>query len=289
MIDRQPLVSVIMGAYNEERFIHQAVASILNQTFRDLELIIIDDGSTDQTAKILSAIEDPRVKVISSRERKGLTASLNMAISLTGGRYIARMDADDLSEPTRLEEQIDYMERFPELGLIGSWYLIIDENDRPLWERPLPTSQQLKETILEWNPFCHGSVLFRKEVVNRVGFYRTEFKYSQDYDLWLRIKEHYDIDNIPKYLYKWRISMKNIGISNRWLQKRYSVLAREFAVCRRNLIPEPLWETTFLNNTSMSTKEYLLERLKGIIWPILMKFRIDPERFENFKWPKKCS
>jgi glycosyltransferase involved in cell wall biosynthesis len=282
MANKASLVSVVMPVQNEEAYVAQAIASILQQSFPDFELIIIDDGSTDKTPHILSLVSDSRVRVVRSAKSKGLAASLNLAIALAKGQYIARMDADDLCEPNRLEDQLNLMERFPNLGLVGSWYVIITEAGRPLWERRLPTGGELDNSFLAKNPFCHGSVLFKKGVIDRVGPYRSEFQYAQDLDLWLRIRDWYEMDNVPKFLYKWRLQPEKFA-SMRWLQRRYRDLAHECMACRQKGEPEPLWKAPLLQNAPLASGEFLLDKVKKMIWPFLIGLRIDPEWIENLK------
>lgn len=133
-IKKEPKISVVMSVYNGERYLGEAVESIFNQTFSDFEFIIINDGSTDRTPEILTEIDDPRAKVINQPNR-GLTASLNRAIRLAKGEYIARMDADDISEPTRLERQVEVLDRDPDVVLVACWYEVIDEKGNFLAHR----------------------------------------------------------------------------------------------------------------------------------------------------------
>ncbi len=280
----KPAISVIMAVRNEATFVRQAIASILSQSFRDFELIIIDDDSTDGTAEILASFQDSRLIVNRSAQPRGLAASLNIGLAQSKGQYIARMDADDLCEPTRLEEQIAYMERSPQLGLVGSWYVIIAEDGRPLVRKRLPTGTCLQHSLLEGNPFCHGSVMFRRDVVERVGSYRTEFLYAQDYDLWLRISEHYGVDNIPKFLYSWRLRHGNVATSKRWLQKRYRNLAQLCALQRQRGLPEPLQQSDELRSASLTLSEYLAEWIWTPIWQVCIRHGIDLDALMGGTW-----
>lgn len=132
-----PKVSVVMSVYNGEKYLPETIDSILNQTFKDFEFIIINDGSTDKTAKILTSYDDPRIRIF-NQENMGLTKSLNRAISLAKGEYIARMDADDISYPERLKKQVDYLNKNPDIGLVGSKYIRIDKRGRKIDEINVP-------------------------------------------------------------------------------------------------------------------------------------------------------
>jgi GT2 family glycosyltransferase len=238
-----PVVSVAMCVYNGQRHVAEAVESILGQTFTDFEFIIINDGSTDGTADILAGYDDPRLRVI-TQVNQGLTLSLNRALELCRGHYVARMDADDVSLPRRLEHQVAWLENHPRLGALGTAVWVIDD-----WGKVVPEEGQLetitgveavaRHLIEGHNALIHGSVTMRREAVERVGSYREEFEYSQDYDLWLRIMEHYEVDNLPQVLYHWRASVGSTTALAVLRHEHYHALALECAHCRRAGKPEP--------------------------------------------------
>ena len=237
----QPKVSVLMSVYNGERYLREAVESILNQTFTDFEFIIVDDGSTDRTSEILKSYADPRLITI-NQANKGVTQSLNKAIELARGEYIARMDADDISLPKRLQMQVEFLEKHPAtVGLVGTSVIHFDEDGKTIMEKTLLTeSSRIKEALLSENQFCHGSVMLRRECIEKAGRYREEFKHAQDYDLWLRIAEHYEVANLATPLYKWRFTANGISISRKIAQDQYATLARQCAERRRSGEKEPL-------------------------------------------------
>lgn len=221
-----PLVSVIMSVYNGEKYLKEAVESILRQTFQDFEFIIVDDGSTDKTSEILNSFDDLRIKVIKNSQNLGLTKSLNKAIEIAKGKYIARMDADDISLPHRLEKQIEFLEKNPEYAMIGSSYYKIDDEGTTLsLVSVLTADSQIKEGLDKQNWFCHGSAIIRKDALLKVGTYNEKFKYAQDYDLWLRISEFYSLANIEEPLYCWRTSPTSISIEKESEQRYYANLA----------------------------------------------------------------
>ena len=228
-----PLVSVLMPVYNGEPYLREAVESILNQSFTDFEFIIIDDGSTDKTPEILKSYADPRLVVV-NQANIGVTQSLNKAINMARGQYIARMDADDISLPKRLQMQVEFLEKHPTVGLVGTSVIHFDEDGKMIMEKLLLTeSAWIKEALLSENQLCHGSVMFRRECIEKVGGYREEFKHIEDYDLWLRIAEHYEVANLAAPLYKWRFNPDGISVSHKLEQDRYTALARQCAERRR--------------------------------------------------------
>jgi glycosyltransferase involved in cell wall biosynthesis len=185
-----PSVSVIMSVYNGERFLKEAVESILAQSFTDLEFIIIDDGSTDQSARILENYNDSRIIRIKNASNIGLTKSLNLGLKKARGFYIARIDADDISKPGRLAAQIAYLNSNPQIAVLGSAYETIDENSK-LIQTFYPPSCPLVITwsLLFGNPIAHSSVVYRRDIILQLGGYDENILYAQDYDLWSRITE----------------------------------------------------------------------------------------------------
>jgi hypothetical protein len=201
-----PKLSVVMPAYNAAPYLDEAVTSILNQTFRDFEFIIINDGSTDATPSILKryAETDSRIHVY-HQENQGMISALNRGCRLVRGKYIARMDADDISLPRRFEKQLEYMERHPQIGILGTWIYNVDENGSVKGTWCPPTNSKM----LKWTHFfgvcvAHPSVLMRRKVMERVNFYRSDAAHGEDVDLWLRASAITDFGNVPEILCKYR-------------------------------------------------------------------------------------
>tara|TARA_X000000368_G_scaffold292333_1_gene232431 strand:- start:225 stop:1013 length:789 start_codon:yes stop_codon:yes gene_type:complete len=180
----KPKISVIMSVYNGEQTVSLAIESILKQTFKNFEFIIINDGSTDLTKKILNRFNDERITII-NQENIGLTKSLNKAIKLCRSSLIARQDADEVSYKSRLETQYNYFLSDSSLALLGSQAFIIDGKIRE------NTKKIIKENLIyklkRNNIFIHGTVMFRKKFFLEIGMYNESYKYSQDYDAWLRL------------------------------------------------------------------------------------------------------
>jgi len=232
------LVSIIMSVHNGEAYLETAVLSVIEQEYRNFEFIIIDDGSTDDTRKILEKITDPRVKII-YKENTGLTKSLNYALTLVIGDYIARIDADDIYEKDKLKTQVEYLNKNPDVTLCGTWAKFIDENENDVGEYKVPVEyDKIKKTILFHNPFIHSSVVFRKKLIDSVGAYDVKFRFAQDYELWSRVVFKHKVANIPQYLLKYR--KLNSGITKsknflvRWLGLKirikivYTILKQKF-------------------------------------------------------------
>jgi glycosyltransferase involved in cell wall biosynthesis len=195
-----------MPAFNAAEFLDEAVTSILDQTFRDFEFIIINDGSTDQTPSILERYQkaDQRIRLY-HQENKGIIAALNRGCRLARGQYIARMDADDISLPHRLERQLDYIEHHPEIGILGTWIHKIAQDGSVVgrWS-PSPNLN-----VLKWKHFfggcvCHPSVLMRRSVLEKINYYREGSAPIEDEDLWLRASAITEFGNVPETLFKYR-------------------------------------------------------------------------------------
>lgn len=203
-----PKISVIMSVYNGERYLREAIDSILKQAFADFEFIIVNDGSTDGSLEIIQSYHDDRIRVINNEINIGLTKSLNKAIKQARGEYIARQDADDVSLPNRLEEQIKYFEKHPEVALLGTSVYEIDKQGKVV--RRVIAPAKPGGNLLKGNQFTHGSIILKREAVDRLGGYNELFRYGQDYELWLRIAKHYEVRNLTQVLYKLRFHRERI-------------------------------------------------------------------------------
>ena len=209
-----PMVSVVMSVFNGEKFVSETIDSVLNQTFRDFEFVIVDDGSTDATADILSkyALCDGRIRVLRNG-KKGRAASLNLAISVANGKYVANTDADDLSMPERLEEQVAFMEKNLEVGVLGGAFELITDSGAVIdvIRHPLEDSQ-MRSAMLRYNPICHSSVILRKTIVLASGGYRSTFEPSEDYDLWLKMSECSRMANLHNVIVRYRLHANQLSV-----------------------------------------------------------------------------
>jgi hypothetical protein len=213
-----PVVSVVMSVFNGQRFLAEAIESILSQTFRDFEFIIIDDGSTDGTAAILAHYQeiDSRI-VVHNQQNKGLIASLNTGCGLSRGRYIARMDADDIAAPDRLHRQVKYLEGNPAVAVLGSSVNIIDDMGRHLSTPNFPTSdEKIKEWLFDLHlvPFSHPTLVFSAEKLRAIGGYRQAMLAAEDYDLLVRVAERWQIANLEEPVLNMRRHANSVSITN---------------------------------------------------------------------------
>lgn len=223
------ICSVVLPVYNCDKYVGLAIDSILAQTYKDFELIIIDDGSTDNSLHIIKSYKDPRIKII-SRENKGLVASLNEGIRLAHGRYIARHDADDISEPTRIEKQLYEFGRRPKLVLLGTSIITIDMKGSTLnRHRVLSGVKCVKSELLIRSPFAHGSVMFRKDAFSKTIGYDTSEWPAEDYGLWVRLAGMGDMDNLSEPLYRYRENDVGISATNSTSQQDKTKEAQELA------------------------------------------------------------
>lgn len=214
----KPRVSVILPAYNAERFIGEAIDSILAQTYRDFELIIISDGSTDLTPDIIRqyAKKDKRIRFFNNRKNRGLIYVLNMGLRKVRGEYIARMDADDISLPTRFEKQVAYLDANPDVGVLGTLIQGFGLLNQLGLQRP---QVELSDFITD-NYVAHPSVMIRRSVMRKYGFkYNPDYKHVEDYELWLRMVQVTKIQNIMEVLLRYRVSYDNISNVHRSEQK----------------------------------------------------------------------
>lgn len=221
-----PTISVILPVYNAENYIADAITSILNQSFTNFELIVINDGSTDKSESIVLQFKDKRIKYF-SRENKGLVATLNEAIAKSASDIIARHDADDASDPRRLEVQFELIKK----GniLVGSSIKTMDQAGKIInTHRVLSGDTTLKQELLIRSPFAHGSVMFLKEAFYKAGQYDQNDWPAEDYGLWLRMAQFGTIDNAYEALYHYRENESGISSQNTTLQteKSESIRAR---------------------------------------------------------------
>lgn len=203
---RTPKVSIIMSVHNGMPYLKEAVESILDQSFIDFEFIILDDFSADGSLRYLTSLKDRRIIRITNEENLGLAVSLNKSLKVAKGNYIARMDADDISQKNRLKEQINFLEKNPRISICGTWAEIIDEKGKIIGEKKYPTnSNDIKKALSFYNPIIHPSLMARKEVISELKGYDADFDYAEDYDLLMRARKKFKMANLSKKLIKWRI------------------------------------------------------------------------------------
>jgi glycosyltransferase involved in cell wall biosynthesis len=225
VIGSPPRVSVLMAAHDAERFLRPALESVLRQTMTDLELVVVDDGSSDGTAEILASIDDPRLVIVRNEERLGLAASLNHALDRARGSHVARLDADDIALPGRLERQVERMREQPELGVVGSAILEIDDAGRAGVVHAMPLSPAaVRWAALFSSPFYHPTVLLDRELLDRHALrYDTSYPESEDYELWARLLQVADGANVPEPLVLYRVHAAQATQRRRGLQREFQL------------------------------------------------------------------
>jgi len=236
-----PAISLIMPVHNGTEWLAQAVASVQAQNFGEFEFLIVDDGSDDDTAAMLSsfAANERRIRLL-HQAPQGIVAALNNGIAAARAPYLARLDADDLAKPDRLGRQFAFMEAHPEIGLLGTFAERIDAAGNIAGRLAPPTGgARLARVLGRTNPFIHSSVMMRTALVRRLGGYRAAFRAAEDYDLWLRMAEAGGIANLPDYLTQYRRHDSNLSERDA-IRQSFSVrLAQRSTAGRRSDAGDP--------------------------------------------------
>lgn len=219
-----PSVSIVMPTYDAAQFLDQALDSILYQSFEDYELVIVDDGSTDGTVECVRRRDDDRIRLIQREDESGITSALNRGIEEARGDYIARHDADDWSHPERLQRQVEYLQKNPDVVMVGTGANLVDEDGNYISRRRVLESPTLRD-IIDHNEFIHGSVLIRHAPLKQLNGYNELYESAEDYDLWLRMADEYTVRNIDEPLYNFRLHSESIYAENLELLNLYHILA----------------------------------------------------------------
>jgi glycosyltransferase involved in cell wall biosynthesis len=215
-----PMVTVLMPVYNAERFLKQAIQSVLSQTFTDFELLIINDGSTDASVSIIQTFDDLRIRLVHNEKNMGVIGTLNKGLALANGKYIARMDADDYCLPLRLEKQVRYLSRNTEVTVLATHIIQVNADDDELghWDDDIRNIKpyQIFKTLTKTNCIAHPTVMMLTEIVRSYGYHKNQ-KGSEDWDLWMRlVSDGHRIDKLPEVLLKYRLHTGSVtAIHNR--------------------------------------------------------------------------
>ncbi len=224
---KQPLVSVLLPAYNAEKTIKPAIDSILNQTYSNLELICIDDGSTDNTLNQLKEYQDKRLILI-TRENRGLIKTLNEAIELASGQFLARMDADDISHKNRIEKQVAHLMQHPDIVALGSSIIEFDENGIICKSTKAKDHDTLLFGSLHSTPLCHPTALIRANIVREHCIrYDSNYPHAEDVKLWFDLSRHGNLSNLPDALLDYRRSNTQISNLHKSTQKESALKCRK--------------------------------------------------------------
>jgi glycosyltransferase involved in cell wall biosynthesis len=228
----EPAVSVLMSVHNGAPWVSRAVASVLDQTERDLELVVIDDGSTDATPALLAAIADPRLRVY-RQARTGLTRALNRALGLSSAALVARLDADDTARPERLARQRAHLDAHPEVGVLGTAARELDEAGREVRVlRPPTDDAALRRALIRANPFVHSSMMMRRALLVQAGGYDESLAVAQDYELWMRLAVVTRLANLEEVLVDRRLGAGRVSIEREEERLRAEARVRWRAVVR---------------------------------------------------------
>ena len=222
-----PTVSVVMPVRNGERFVEQAARSILEQTFTDIELVIVDDGSTDGTPTLLRAIaaRDERVLVLTAKRPEGIVRALNEGCRAARGRYLARMDADDISLPRRIELQVELLDATPDVGIVGGCMTCTNLSGSVSWPALYPPDDAaIRKTLASANPFGHPTVMMRREAFESCGGYRDVCRHAEDYELWVRLLDHWQGANLSEPVLVYRVHTDQTAFRD-WRRHCLSTLA----------------------------------------------------------------
>lgn len=230
-----PKVTVLMPVYNGEKYLKEAIDSILNQTFSDFEFLIINDGSTDNTVGIINSYNDSRIRLVHNDKNLGLITTLNKGFDLARGEYIARMDCDDVSLPDRLSKQVVFMEAHPGIGVCGTWFEFMDCGQVIKWPEQ---HDAIKAQLFYNTALGHPTVMMRTDVIKRYEFYYDSlYEHSEDYELWIRLSEVTQLSNIPEILLKYRIHPDQISVVSSGNQQSIVNLIRKNQVEEFHLSP----------------------------------------------------
>ena len=202
---RDVKVSILMSVYNGGKFLGDAIESMLSQGFKDFEFIIINDGSIDDSLKIINSYHDERIRLVDNGGNIGLVNSLNKGLELAKGEYIVRMDCDDISCSNRLSSQVKFMNKHKMVGASGSYYDLMFRGKHAVADFPL-NNEEISCYLIFNSPMAHPSVIIRRQtILERKLSYRSEFVHAEDYDLWSRISENAELSNIPEVLLNYRV------------------------------------------------------------------------------------
>jgi glycosyltransferase involved in cell wall biosynthesis len=249
-------LSVIMPCYNSEDYIEEAIRSILNQTYHDFELIIIDDLSTDNSVNKIMTFKDERIRLVQKEQNSGYTDSLNLGLQMACGVYVARMDADDVCHPERFQKQISYLDQHNDVVVCGTWFKTIPAEG--IVELP-STYDKIKSGLLYGNVLCHPSVMLRRKFfIGHSLFYNRSFEPAEDYELWTRVIALGRIHNIPEVLLYYREHSLQVSSQKSELQNSSA------AKCRKKML-------THLKGNFLKQEDLILDKL------------VTKKKFTNYK------
>lgn len=276
-IKNNPLISVLMPVYNAGPFLNQAIDSILNQTFADFEFIIINDGSTDQTESIVLSYTDSRIRYFNNPVNLGIVKTLNRGIDLAKGKYLARMDADDIALPKRFEKQYLLMESNPEIAVCGSQITLINNANIKTEQAPVPIlDKNIKILLIFSNVFTHSAAFFRTEIIKKFK-YNTDYPYGEDYYLFAQIAIKNQVANHPEKLMLYRIHEQNTTSTRGEQMKQFHLKVIDFQLS--NLLQEkndPSFPGLLYTFLTANFRQHNISVYKNIINTLLIANKANP-------------
>lgn len=260
-----PSITVLMAVYNGAEHLAEAIQSVLDQTYRDFEFLIVNDASTDDTARILADFsgQDSRIRVLENSENIGLTKSLNRGLAEARGTYVARMDADDISLPHRFAVQKKFLDEHPGIACVGSGSHIIDEHGISHGTKQLPTDPVLVRFYLMLkNSIIHPSVMFRTATIRECGGYNETIRFAQDYDLWSRlVSRGHSIANTPEPLIYYRLHHHSITQGD----TKDTAFAAATAITQRNMSAYVVYDQAAYDTLFLSIHKHRVNSLKNLL------------------------
>jgi glycosyltransferase involved in cell wall biosynthesis len=231
----EPRVSVLIGCWNNADTLERAARSVLDGTLRELELVIVDDGSTDNTEEVVGSLGDERVRYL-KLPHMGISRSLNAGLAEASAPLVAIQDADDWSEPRRLERQVELLESRPEVAVVGTRMHEVDETGAPLQPRTTFAAGDVRPVLMRFNPIPNSCACFRREAALEVGGYDPGYLYAMDYDLWLKLAERHAVVTIDEPLATRRMSSRNVAARKERAQTAETIAMRTRALRRRRTL-----------------------------------------------------
>lgn len=272
-------VSVVMPVYNGEKYLKEAIDSILNQTYTDFEFIIINDGSTDSTKEIIQSFEDQRIVVLENEKNLGIVSTLNRGLDCAVGEYIARMDADDIAEKGRLEKQVNTLDGDSTIGVLGTGTRVFGDDIEDKEMHSTLNPNQLKAELIFSSCICHPSVMIRKKVLDEFGIrYKEEYKGAEDYEMWWQIAAVSKIASIPDILHNYRIHKQQITQTKDEAYKQVMVRMLELKLKSIQLKLSDNEKQCFMIYCLGNFKEYELKEMQvfiNVLYKILENNRQD--------------
>lgn len=263
-----PLVSVLMPVHNREQYVRQAVESIVSQSYTNYELLVLDDGSTDRTAEIIRSLHDTRIHLHRSPVNRGIETTINAGITLAKGKYIARMDADDISHPDRLNLQVSYLEQHPETDILGSAIQVMkDKLPGKIRFAPL-TDREVKVQLLFHNPLFNPTVMARKHVIEQTPC-PYGFRYAEDYKHWIDLADRATFGNLDKVLLQYRIHKHQVTNIGKYESKRNRNIIR--SIYLKKIFPElSEKEIRIFSGMTEYDRDLSLESIKAVLEKIAL-------------------